>query len=156
MIFHLFWPINAVTMSDTRVNNAKASHTEVDAFGSEPCRLFQLALHAVLYNVFFCDVKACCTFLHQLCAHSAVPAPSPALLRHSCVLLSASWITVNTLFKVAPIKCFLRVNEGQLTLFISCGFIPCGFICFLNMSTWAALTAKLPRKDRMFLWCVGE
>ncbi len=49
-------------------------------------------------------------------AHSAVPVPSPTLLRHCCTLLSASWITVSTLFNMAPIKCFFQVNEGQLTL----------------------------------------
>ncbi len=33
-------------------------------------------------------------------AHSAVPDPSPALLRHRWTLLSASGITVSTLFKL--------------------------------------------------------
>ncbi len=34
------------------LNDAKASHNEVHVFGSELCRLFQSALHAVFYNVF--------------------------------------------------------------------------------------------------------
>ncbi len=38
-------------------------------------------------------------------AHSSVPAPSPALLRHCLVLLSASGITVSILFEMAAIKC---------------------------------------------------
>ncbi len=49
-------------------------------------------------------------------AHSALLALSSTLLRHRCALLSASWITVSTLFKLAPIKCFCWWNEGQLTL----------------------------------------
>ncbi len=52
MLFCLFWPINVVTMSYTRVKDVKVSHNEVHAFGSEPCRLFQLALHAVFNSVF--------------------------------------------------------------------------------------------------------
>ncbi len=47
--------------------------------------------------------------------HSAVPAPSPALLRHCCALLSASRITVSTLFEMAPNKVFFWMIEGQLT-----------------------------------------
>ncbi len=34
------------------LNDAKVSHDEVHAFGGEPCRLFQSALHAVSYCVF--------------------------------------------------------------------------------------------------------
>ncbi len=45
-----------------------------------------------------------------------VPVPSPAQLKHRYALLSASGITVSTLFYMAPIKRFVRVNEGQLTL----------------------------------------
>ncbi len=51
----------------------------------------------------------------QLCAHSAVHAPSPTLLRHRCTLLSASQITVSILFEMAPIKCLFQLNEGHLT-----------------------------------------
>ncbi len=50
------------------------------------------------------------------CAHSAVSVPSPALVKHRCALLSASGITVSTLFKMAPLGCFFQVNEGKLTL----------------------------------------
>ncbi len=49
-------------------------------------------------------------------AHSAVPVSVLALLRCCCALLSASWINVRTLFEIVSIKCFLRMNEGQLTL----------------------------------------
>ncbi len=41
-------------------------------------------------------------------AHSAVPAPSPALL-----MFSASWFTVSTLFEIAPIKCFFPFFVGD-------------------------------------------
>ncbi len=88
-------------MSDTRVNDAKASHNEVRAFGSESYRLFQSALHAVFSSVF--PVTLMCaglTWACQLCAHSAVPTP------HLCALLSATQITVSTLFEMASIKCF--------------------------------------------------
>ncbi len=34
------------------LNDAKVSHTEVRAFGGEPCRLFQSALHTV-FTVFY-------------------------------------------------------------------------------------------------------
>ncbi len=34
------------------LNDAKTSHNEIHAFGSEPCRLFQLALLAVFYGAF--------------------------------------------------------------------------------------------------------
>ncbi len=79
----------------------RVSHNEVHAFRSEPCRLFQLALHNVFYSVFF--FKLCFQFPVTLMragpsymgmsahAHSAVPAPSCALLRHRCVLLSAGF-----------------------------------------------------------------
>ncbi len=112
------------------LNDAKASHDEVRAFRSEPCRLFQSAPHAVFYSV-FCffffvffysvfTVTLMCAGLPYMgisaIAHSAVLAPSPSLLRHRCNLLSASGITVSTLFEMAPIKCFFQVNEGQLTL----------------------------------------
>ncbi len=39
-------------MLDNCVAHAKVSHNEVRAFGSEPCRLFRLALHSV-----FCGVR---------------------------------------------------------------------------------------------------
>ncbi len=32
------------------LNDAKASHNEVHAFGSEPCRLIQLDLHTVFFQ----------------------------------------------------------------------------------------------------------
>ncbi len=47
MLFCLIRPVNVVTMSDTRVKR--------HAPGSEPCRLFQLALLAV-YFFFNSDV----------------------------------------------------------------------------------------------------
>ncbi len=72
------------------LNDAKASHNKVHAFGSEPCRLF----HVVFYRAFFNNVFKVKLLLVGLpymgkpvCAHSAVPAPSPALLRHRCSLL---------------------------------------------------------------------
>ncbi len=34
------------------LNDVQVSHNEVCAFGSEPCRLFQLALDAVFQEVF--------------------------------------------------------------------------------------------------------
>ncbi len=34
------------------LNDAKVSHNELHAFGSEPCRLLQLALHAEFYSEF--------------------------------------------------------------------------------------------------------
>ncbi len=83
-------------------------------------------------------------------AHSAVPAPSATLLRYCCALRSAlCFRDYTTLFKMAPIKCSFCVNEGQLSLLnfpkehrtkvdnipISCGFILCGFIYFLNLSS---------------------
>ncbi len=65
----------------------------------EPCRLVQLALHAVCYSVFPVIMRAGLPNMGMSArAHSAMPAPSPALLRHRCALLSASWITVSTLF----------------------------------------------------------
>ncbi len=77
------------------LNDAKASHDEVHAFGSEPCRLFQSALHAVFYSVFFTSVFPV-TLLRAgrpymgipARAYSAVPVPSLALLSHHCALLS--------------------------------------------------------------------
>ncbi len=97
---------------------------------------------------------------------------SAALLRYRWSLLSASGITVSTLFKMVPIKCcFFRVNEGKLTLLnfpkeasttevysilVSCGFILCGFIYFLNMSTWPGFTAKLMLKGCTLLCPVEE
>ncbi len=64
------------------LTDAKVSHNEFNAFGSELCRLFQLALHAVFQEFFFklslhrhkCmfDLPIC-----QLHAHSAVSAHSP-------------------------------------------------------------------------------
>ncbi len=87
-------------------------------------------------------------------ARSAVLAPSPALLRHRYGLLSASGITISTLFEMAPMKCFCFVLfflfvfflNGQFVKLsyrgkdqtevgnipVSCGFVPCGFIYFLN------------------------
>ncbi len=35
------------------LNDAKMSHDEVCTFGSEPSRLFYLALHTVFHKVFF-------------------------------------------------------------------------------------------------------
>ncbi len=79
--------------------DASASHNEVHAFRSEPCRLFQLALHAVFYSVFLNCFQFPVTLMRagpsymgmSAHAHSAVPAPSCALLRHRCVLLSAGF-----------------------------------------------------------------
>ncbi len=51
MLSRLFLPIN-VTVSGTCIKRSEVSHNEVHAFGSEPCRLCQLALHAVFYSVF--------------------------------------------------------------------------------------------------------
>ncbi len=76
------------------------SQNELHAFGSEPVKF----MHAGLA---YMGMPAC--------AHSTVPAPSPTLLRHHCTLLSASWITVSALFKMAPIKCFFQVNFVKLS-----------------------------------------
>ncbi len=87
--------------------NAKVSYTEVHEFGSEPCRLLWLALHA-----------AGLSYMGMLaCAHRAVPAPSPTPFRHSLhtALCFRDYI-VRTLFEMPPIKCLLEVNEGKLTL----------------------------------------
>ncbi len=97
--------------------DAKASHNEVHAFGSESRGLFQSALHAVFLSVFL-FVGFCFLFLFffnnvfpmtLMCvglpnmgmlayAHSAVPDPSPSA---QTPLHSASWITVSSLFKMA-------------------------------------------------------
>ncbi len=103
------------------LNEAKVSQNEVHAFGSEPCRLFQLAMYFVFYSVFKCfssDVNVFWTssYGHASWCTQCYACPSPTLLRHCCALLSASRITVSTLFKMAPIKCFFWVNEGHLTL----------------------------------------
>ncbi len=95
--------------------DAKASHNEVYAFGSEPCSLFQLALHAVL-QCFFNSVFPV-TLMHPgpglsymgmpARAHSAGPASSPALLRQTPLnLLSASGGTASNLFEMALIFFF--------------------------------------------------
>ncbi len=96
------------------LNDAKASHNEVHAFWSEPGRLFQLALHTVFYSVFnsvftVMLMRAAFPFMSMPAhAHSAVLTPSPTLLSYCCALLSASRITVNTLFEMASINCFFR------------------------------------------------
>ncbi len=100
-----------------------------------------------------------------LCTQRCV-CPLSCSAQTCCTLLSASGITVSTLFEMAPKKCFfLRVNEGQLTLLnfpkehqtivdsipVSGGFIPCGFIYFLDEET-----AKLLLKARTLLCCVEK
>ncbi len=82
------------------LNDANAPHNEVRAFGNEPFRLFQFALHAVLYSVFFNSVflvsLMCAGLSHKGLSARAlrpVPDPSSTLLRHCCTLLSALCFT---------------------------------------------------------------
>ncbi len=104
----------------------------------------------------------------QLHAHSALQAPSPALLRHHCALISASQITVSTL---APIKWGVFLGEGQLIflkfpketstrqklimLLVLVDLIRVDLFTF-STCTWAGLTAKLLLKDRALLCHVEE
>ncbi len=60
------------------LNNAQVSHNEGRAVGSESCRLFRLALHAVFQEDFLNSVVT-------LTSHGAVPALSLTLLRHSAL-----------------------------------------------------------------------
>ncbi len=50
------------------LNDATVSHTEVHAFGGEPCRLLQLALHVVFITVFF-------QLMHAGLPYMGMPAP---------------------------------------------------------------------------------
>ncbi len=79
------------------LNGAKALHNEVPAFGGEP---FFSWLCTLCFTVFFLQgfpvmlMHAELPFMGmQARADSAVPAPSLALLRHCCALLSASGIS---------------------------------------------------------------
>ncbi len=78
------------------LNNAKASHNEVHAFGSE---LYSLCFTVFFYSVFPVTLmRAGLPYTGMPArAHSTVPVPSPTLLRHHCALLSASGITVSTI-----------------------------------------------------------
>ncbi len=105
----------------------------------------------------------------QLRAHNTVPVSSPALLRRRCAaLLSASRIAARCSNGSNKVLFFLQVNEEKLTLvtvpkeantrqeLIAFQFpgqqkennsVWIYLRHFLNMSTWAALTAKLLLKD---------
>ncbi len=121
-------------------NDAEVSHNEVHAFGSEPYTLFWLVLRAVFYSVFpvmsmFAGLPYMGMPAH---AHSGLPAPSPALLRHCCALFSASWITVSTLFEMASIRArrygkntIPRFFHGRITISIVSGFF--SFSCWLRV-----------------------
>ncbi len=93
------------------LNDAKVSHNDVSAFESEPCRLFQLSLHTVFNSVWVFlsvfPVMLMCAELPYIGiparAHSARPVSSTALLRQRCARLSASGITVGTLFEMASV-----------------------------------------------------
>ncbi len=85
--FSVFSDLNVVTMSPAGCFS----------------RLCMLCFTVFFWTVFYSDVNACWTSLHgyassctQRCSY-----PLPALLRHRCTLLSASGITVSTLFKMA-------------------------------------------------------
>ncbi len=104
------------------LNDAKALHNEVHAFGSEPCRLFQLALHDVFYSVFLTlfssDVNACWTFLYghtstctQRCA-CPLPHSAQTLLHSALCFMDYCQHFV----QYGSNKVFFQVNEGQLTL----------------------------------------
>ncbi len=101
------------------LNDAKASRNEVRKSGSESCRLSLLALHPVFQEIFLnsvvTDAMQCVLFPTWACqfrAHSAVPAPCPALLRHCYALLSAPWITAGCLI-------WLNQTNKQIFFFFS-------------------------------------
>ncbi len=98
------------------LNYVKVSNNELHAFGSELCRLFQLGLQALtVFTEMLLRAGLPCMGMPALRTQCCA-CPSPTLLKHRCALLSASWITVSTSFKMAPIKCFyFGVNERQLT-----------------------------------------
>ncbi len=167
---HLFWPINVVTMSDPCL---KCCHSTTQ-WGT--C-IWKWALqavsvgsaHCVLQHFLKCfssDVSARWPSLYGHASSCTQCFACPLRCSVQTPLHSALCFTdyiVRNLFEMAPIKCSFQVREGQLPLLnfpkkgkhhtkvesipVSCGFIPCGFIYFLNMSTWAGLTAKLQLKD---------
>ncbi len=72
------------------LNYVKVSHNEAHAFGSEPCRLFQLALHVVFYRDFFDSIFPV-TLMHagqcQL-VHTGLRQQTPPLCSHTAALCS--------------------------------------------------------------------
>ncbi len=65
------------------LNDAEASHNETCAFGIEPCRRLQLALHAVFQKVFLNSVVS----LASMCAGlSYMGMPAPCTQRCNCPL----------------------------------------------------------------------
>ncbi len=106
------------------LNDAKALHNEVRAYGSEPCRLFQLALQAVFQKVFTSLFAQWLQRMLDFPTGACLVMPAPCTQRCACPLPNSDQTPlrfalclmdyiVRTLFKMAPIKSFSKVNEGQ-------------------------------------------